>query len=391
MKRVILIILDSFGVGALPDADKYGDSDSNTFLHIAQTVQGLKLPNMEKMGLGNILEVPGVRRQEIPTAAFGKAKERSKGKDTTTGHWEIAGIILDKPFPTYPKGFPKEVIESFEKAIGKKVLGNKVASGTAIIDELGKTHMETGRPIVYTSADSVFQIAAHEEVTTVDTLYKYCRIARDILQDEHAVGRVIARPFIGQEGHFKRTSNRHDFSLSPVERTYLDLLQEKGVLVTGVGKIGDIFANVGITKSIHTKNNMDGVDKTLEAMRENKEGFIFTNLVDFDMLYGHRNNPQGYANALEEFDARLPEILALLEDEDVLIISADHGCDPTTVSTDHSREYIPILIYGSKIKGNINLGVRDTFSDIGATIAEILGSQSLKNGKSMVDLIMKEE
>ncbi|GAA0181487.1 phosphopentomutase [Clostridium sediminicola] len=387
-KRVILFVLDSFGVGALPDAAKYGDQKANTLLHVNESIGGLKVPNMEKLGLGKIIDVPGINSDLRAIGAFGKSNEKSLGKDTTTGHWEIAQIILDKPFPTYPNGFPKDVTEKFEEAIGREILANKPASGTAIIDEFGKKHMETGKPIIYTSADSVFQIAAHEEVIPLKTLYEYCEIARKLLQGEHAVGRVIARPFIGQPGKFTRTSNRHDYSIVPTSETTLDKIKGAGLPVVGVGKIKDIYANKGLTDSVYTVSNMDGVDKTLEMMDKHKEGFIFTNLVDFDMKYGHRKDPEGYGKALENFDARLPEIISRLNDEDVLILTADHGCDPTTEGTDHSREYIPIMIYGNKIKENVELGVRESFSDIGATILDLLNvKNNIKNGVSFLNLI----
>jgi phosphopentomutase len=316
-------------------------------------------------------------------------KEMSAGKDTTTGHWEMMGIILDKPFPVYRDGFPEEIIKLFEESIGRKVLGNKVASGTKIIEELGKKHMETGFPIVYTSADSVFQIAAHEDVIPINKLYEYCKIARKILKEEHAVGRVIARPFIGQPGNFKRTANRHDFSLEPIHETVLDLIIKKGLIVTGIGKINDIFAGRGISESIHTENNMDGIDKTIEKTKKQKKGLIFTNLVDYDQLYGHRNDPCGYARAIEQFDGRLPEIIDALGEKDILIISADHGCDPTTESTDHSREYVPIIFYGKMIKENVNLGIRETFSDLGATISELLDIEKPQYGTSMTAELLK--
>ncbi|MDK2984676.1 MAG: phosphopentomutase [Clostridia bacterium] len=391
VKKVVLIILDSLGVGALPDADKYGDEGSNTLLHVAQAVGGLNIPNLEKLGLGKIIEVPNLKKDIAARGAFGKMKEQSAGKDTTTGHWEIMGIIMDKPFPTYPNGFPDEVIQPFEKRIGKKVLGNKVASGTKIIEELGKIHIETGRPIVYTSADSVFQIAAHEEVIPVEKLYEYCEIAREILKGPHAVGRVIARPFVGEPGNFKRTANRHDFSLSPIKTTVLDLIKKKKLSVTGIGKIGDIFAKRGLTEIIHTKNNMDGVDKTIVTMKKQQQGLIFTNLVDYDQRYGHRNDPEGYAKAIKDFDERLPEIIESLHDNDVLIISADHGCDPTTDSTDHSREYVPLMIYGNPIKSDVDVGVRETFADLGATIADLLKCEYPASGTSMVEQILRRQ
>ena len=382
MKRAIIIVLDSVGMGELPDAAKYGDEGSNTLGNIAANIKDFRLRNLEKLGLGCIDGIKGFEPEAAPQGCFGRMAEKSAGKDTTTGHWEMAGIRLEKPFPTYPQGFPQEVVESFEKAIGTKTLGNYAASGTEIIKELGQKHIETGYPIIYTSADSVFQIAAHEETIPIEKLYEMCEKARAILQGEHAVGRVIARPFVGSEGNFKRTDRRHDFSLKPIKETILDQLKAKGLKVKGVGKINDIFAGQGITDTVHIHNNMDGVDKTLEYMKETFDGLIFTNLVDFDMLYGHRNDVQGYANALLEFDSRMPEILSALEDDDILIITADHGCDPVTESTDHSREYVPLIIYGTKLKKGINLGTRDTFSDIAETLAEMFETGSSFSGKS---------
>jgi len=390
IQKVILIVLDSVGVGELPDAAKYGDEGSNTLGNVAKAVGGLSLPNMQKMGIGNIIDIEGVPAVKEPTAAYGKAAEKSAGKDTTTGHWELAGVILDRPFPVYPDGFPPELIEEFEKRIGRKVLGNKVASGTEIIKELGDEHVKTGRPIVYTSADSVFQIAAHEEVIPVEELYEICKIAREILRGEHGVARVIARPFVGKSGEYLRTYNRADFSLKPPHDTLLDKVVRAGMEVIGVGKIWDIFAGQGITKAMHTEGNMDGVDKTLEAIDMIQKGLVFSNLVDYDMLYGHRNDPVGYAKALEEFDGRLPEILEKLGDNDVLIITADHGCDPTTVSTDHSREYVPVLVYGDRIKAGVKLGTLSSFSDIGQTVTDVLGCLSLKNGRSFKQLVFKD-
>ncbi|MFY9218624.1 MAG: phosphopentomutase [Tepidanaerobacteraceae bacterium] len=390
IQKVILIVLDSVGVGELPDAAKYGDEGSNTLGNVAKAVGGLSLPNMQKMGIGNIIDIEGVPAVKEPTAAYGKAAEKSAGKDTTTGHWELAGVILDRPFPVYPDGFPPELIEEFEKRIGRKVLGNKVASGTEIIKELGDEHVKTGRPIVYTSADSVFQIAAHEEVIPVKQLYDICKIAREILRGEHGVARVIARPFVGKSGEYLRTYNRADFSLKPPHDTLLDKVVRAGMEVIGVGKIWDIFAGQGITKAMHTEGNMDGVDKTLEAIDMIQKGLVFSNLVDYDMLYGHRNDPVGYAKALEEFDGRLPEILEKLGDNDVLIITADHGCDPTTVSTDHSREYVPVLVYGDRIKAGVKLGTLSSFSDIGQTVTDFLGCLSLKNGRSFKQLVFKD-
>ena len=371
VERFIIIVLDSVGIGALPDAGKYGDEGSNTLANLARAVGGLKLPNLERLGLGNIAEIPGVPPAARPAASYGKMAEQSPGKDTTTGHWEIAGLLLEKPFPVYPNGFPPELIEFFEEQTGRRVLGNKAASGTEIIAELGAEHMRTGFPIVYTSADSVFQIAAHEEIIPVEELYRICRIARRLLTGEHAVARVIARPFIGRPGAFVRTPRRHDFSLPPTGPTILDVLRENGFAVLAVGKIEDIFAGRGITKALPAANNMEGMDKTLECIKENGRGLIFANLVEFDMVYGHRNNAAGYAEALAAFDRRLPEIIAALHPGDVLIITADHGCDPTTASTDHSREYVPLLVYGENVRPGVDLGTRQTFADVAATIAEV--------------------
>ncbi|HHW49299.1 MAG TPA: phosphopentomutase [Clostridiaceae bacterium] len=372
MKRVIIIVMDSVGIGELPDAGKYGDEGSNTLGNISRHVPGFKLPNLEMLGLGSIDGITGINKYPKAIGCYGRMIEKSAGKDTTTGHWEIAGIILDKPFPVYPDGFPDEIINKFEKAINRKVLGNVAASGTEIINELGQQHIMTGYPIVYTSADSVFQIAAHEEIIPVEELYEICRIAREILKGEHAVGRVIARPFAGSEGKFVRTDRRRDFSLKPIRKTVLDYASENGYKVKAVGKIKDIFGNQGITDSVHTHNNMDGVNKTIAYMKEEFEGIIFTNLVDFDMLYGHRNNAEEYARALMEFDSKVPELLNYLKRDDILIITADHGCDPTTASTDHSREYVPLLVYGEKLKKGVNLGTRQTFADVAATVAEYL-------------------
>ncbi|CDF58189.1 phosphopentomutase [Thermobrachium celere] len=389
VNRVTLIVLDSVGIGELPDAHEYNDEGSNTLGNIAKQLKGFELPNMQKLGLGNIDGVNDYKKEENPIGAYGRSLEMSKGKDTTTGHWEIAGLILERAFPTYPNGFPKELIEEFEKRIGRKVLGNKPASGTAIIEELGDEHVKTGYPIVYTSADSVFQIAAHEEVIPLEELYRMCQIAREMLKDEHGVGRVIARPFIGTSGNYKRTPNRRDFSLKPFRKTLLNYIVESGMDVCAVGKIEDIFGGYGITKAVHTKNNMDGVDKTIEYLKQDTKGLIFTNLVDFDMVYGHRNDVEGYAKALKEFDDRLPEIIENLMDDDVLIITADHGCDPTTPSTDHSREYIPILVYGKNIKAGVNLGTRKSYADIGKTIAELLNVKADIAGESFAKDILK--
>lgn len=388
VNRVVLIVMDSVGAGELPDAKLYNDEGSNTLGNISKKVGGLKLPNLQKLGLGNIDGIKGFEGEEKPVGSYGRSLEKSPGKDTTTGHWEIAGLILDQAFPTYPDGFPQDVISEFEKRIGTKSIGNYPASGTVIIQDLGDEHVKTGYPIVYTSADSVFQIAAHEDVIPLERLYEICQIARDMLVGEHAVGRIIARPFIGSNGDYKRTTNRRDFSLKPIRKTILNNIVEKGLNVCAVGKIEDIYGGYGITKAVHTKSNMDGVDKTIEYMKEPTKGLIFTNLVDFDMLYGHRNDVEGYANALREFDARVPEIIDALRDNDVLIITADHGCDPTTSSTDHSREYIPMLVYGKSIKRGVNLGTRESFSDIGKTIGEMLSVQSEISGESFAKDIL---
>ncbi|MDD4334773.1 MAG: phosphopentomutase [Desulfotomaculaceae bacterium] len=375
INRVALFVLDSVGVGELPDAGDYGDIGSNTLGNVSRAVGGLNMPNLGRLGLGNIIHIEGVPPAENPAASYGRMAEKSAGKDTTTGHWEMAGIIMKQPFPVYSNGFPAGLIESYEEKIGRRVLGNKAASGTAIIEELGAEHMATGFPIVYTSADSVFQVAAHEEIIPLEELYGICRIAREILTGEHAVGRVIARPFAGEPGSFRRTVNRHDFSLKPTGPTLLDLLVNNGVQVTAVGKIKDIFAGQGVTHAVLTRGNNEGMDKSLQLIKSDISGLIFTNLVDFDMLYGHRNNPRGYGDALEEFDRWFPQLLHALKEDDVLIITADHGCDPTTSSTDHSREYVPLLIYGKQVSGGVNLGVRETFADIAATVAEIFGLQ----------------
>ncbi|RME71529.1 MAG: phosphopentomutase [Chloroflexi bacterium] len=382
INRIIVIVLDSVGIGELPDAARYGDVGSNTLGNIARVVGGLSLPNMEKLGLANIALVQGLTPQYHPTGAYGRLAEVSAGKDTTTGHWELMGIEVTKPFPTYPNGFPPEIMDRFAAETGRGWLGNYPASGTVIIEELGEEHMRTGKPIVYTSADSVFQIAAHEEVIPLEELYNICRIARRILTGEHEVNRVIARPFVGTPGNFTRTANRRDFSVLPPQPTALDSLKEAGLMVYAVGKIEDIFAGQGITDAVHTQDNMDGVDKTLEAIRQRRErGMIFTNLVDFDAKFGHRNNPRGYADALEAFDRRLPELLDALAEDDLLVITADHGNDPTTPSTDHAREYVPILIAGTQVQP-VNIGVRPTFADLGATITDIFGVKPTPRGTS---------
>ncbi len=384
-RRAILFVLDGVGIGELPDAADYGDEGSNTLANMAKAVGGLNLPNLQRMGLGNIERIEGVPPAEKPIACYGKMREVSAGKDTTTGHWEIAGVIREKPFPTYPNGFPPEIIEAFEKAIGRKVLGNKPASGTAIIEELGEEHLRTGYPIVYTSADSVFQIAAHEEIVPVEQLYEWCRIAREILRGEHEVARVIARPFIGTPGNFKRTPRRRDFSVPPPYPTLLDALAEAGLKVVTVGKIDDIFAGRGVTFAIHTSDNRDGMQQVETLTVQGDFDFLWCTLVDFDTVYGHRNNPQGFAQALKEFDEWLGNFLPKLMGGDLLIITADHGNDPTTPSTDHSREYVPLLIWTPSLKEGKPLGVRQTFADVAATIADWLKVEWRGAGKSCLN------
>jgi phosphopentomutase len=383
INRVVVVVMDSVGIGELPDAAAFGDVGSDTLGNIARAVGGLGLPNMGALGLGNIAPLEGVPPAPEPSGAFGKMAEQSAGKDTSTGHWELMGIKLTKPFPVYPDGFPPEVMSRFEQAIGRGSLGNKAASGTTILDELGEEHVSTGKPIVYTSADSVFQIAAHEQIIPPEELYHICRVAREILRGEHEVVRVIARPFVGQPGAWVRTSNRRDFSVTPPEPTVLDRLKAAGRMVYAVGKIEDIFAGQGITGAVHTEDNMDGVDRTLDAIRGRRErGLIFTNLVDFDAKFGHRNNVRGYADALEQFDRRVPELLAALAPDDLLVITADHGNDPTTPSTDHSREYVPILLAGPPVRRGTAIGVRSTFADLGATVADLLGVDAPPLGRS---------
>ena len=384
INRIIIIVLDSVGIGELPDASEFGDKGSNTLVNTAKAVGGLNIPNLENFGIGKIENILGVSMEVDEEAFYGKMSEASAAKDTTSGHWEIVGIITEKSFPTYPNGFPDDVIERFTEKIGRPILGNKPASGTEIIKELGAEHIKTGNPIVYTSADSVFQIAACEDIIPVESLYEICEYARDMLRGEHNVGRVIARPFIVKSGEFIRTERRKDFSRPPPEETLLDKVKRKGYEVIGVGKIGDIFAHRGLTREIHIIGNNDGISKTIECIKEDTKGIIFTNLIDFDMKYGHRNNVKGYAEALEFFDYRLPEIVSVLRDEDVIIITADHGCDPTTSSTDHSREYVPLLVYGKKLKKPKSLGIRKSFADIGATAAEALSISDFNKGESFL-------
>ncbi len=390
-RRTILLVLDGVGIGELPDAADYGDEGSNTIVNIAKAVGGLSLPTLQRMGLGNIALIKGVPPTDEPIACYGKMSEVSAGKDSTTGHWEIAGVIRTKPFPTYPNGFPAEIIEAFEKAIGRKVLGNKPASGTVIIEELGEEHLQTGNPIVYTSADSVFQIAAHEEIVPVETLYRWCEIAREILKGEHEVARVIARPFVGTPKNFKRTSRRKDFSVPPPYPTLLDVLAESGLTVVTVGKVDDIFAGRGISKANHTFDNKDGMAQVEKLATEEDFDFLWCTLVDFDTVYGHRNNSQGFAQALEEFDHWLGKFLPKLREGDLLLITADHGNDPTTPSTDHSREYVPLLVWTPNLRKGKSLGVRETFSDVAATIADWLKVNKWQgSGKSFLPMMRED-
>jgi len=383
--RVIWIVLDSVGVGAMPDAAAYGDAGSDTLGNIARR-RALKLPNLARLGLGNLKPLPHIEPAPYPAAAFGRCALASPGKDTTTGHWEMVGIHLAKPFPLYPHGFPPDIMQEFERRIGRGTLGNCAASGTEIIKQLGEEHMRTGKPIVYTSADSVFQVAAHEEVIPLWELYKICETAREILRGPHEVGRVIARPFIGQPGNFTRTPNRKDYAVPPPQGMLLDQLEANEIEVYSIGKIFDVFLGRGIQEHEKTKNNADGMAKTLEAMDQVESGLIFVNLVDFDQQYGHRNDVEGYAHALEEFDAWLPLLERKLQFDDLVIITADHGCDPTTPSTDHSREYVPLLAYRPRKMEGINLGLRRSLSDIGQTVAENFGTK-ISQGASFLAAI----
>lgn len=383
MKRVFLIVLDSFGIGEMEDAEAYGDKGTNTLRSVSSS-SAFSMPNMAALGLFNIDGVTCREGVQAPRARIARMKEASKGKDTTIGHWEIAGILSSKPLPTYPEGFPEEVLTAFRQATGRGVLCNKPYSGTEVIRDYGDEHVRTGNLIVYTSADSVFQIAAHEDVVPVETLYEYCKMARKILKGRHGVGRVIARPFTGANGDYTRTPRRHDFSLEPPAVTMLDQLKDAGMDVISVGKIKDIFAGRGITEAVYTKGNEEGIERTLEYLERDFEGLCFVNLVDYDMLYGHRNDIDGYARALTYFDEQLPEMLRRLREDDVLMITADHGCDPGyTVSTDHSREHTPFLMYGEKVAPG-NLGTRETFADIGATVLACFGIEPEFAGTSML-------
>ncbi len=379
-----MIVLDSVGIGELPDAARFGDAGAHTLGHIAERAPSLALPNLRALGLGNIADIAGIPPVETPQGAYGKMAETSVGKDTMTGHWELMGLNVTIPFQTFPNGFPDKLIDKFEKETGRRVIGNKPASGTDILDELGEEQMKTGAWIVYTSADSVFQLAAHEDVIPLEELYDACRIARRLTQGEYAVGRVIARPYVGKPGEFKRTSNRHDYAVKPPSPTVMNALKDAGLDVIAVGKIGDIFSMEGITESLPTKSNADGVDKTVLAMKRDFRGFCFTNLVDFDSLYGHRRDPEGYASALEAFDARLPEIMGTFTERDLLIITADHGNDPVHPGTDHTREYVPILAWSPGLAGGASIGVRSTFADAGATILDNFGVAPMEHGTSFL-------
>lgn len=385
-KKAILIVLDSVGCGNAPDARSYGDEGANTLRHIAETAHP-RLPNMEAMGLGNIPDT-GFCAAECPNGLYGRCMERSAGKDTTTGHWEIAGLSLETPFPTYPEGFPDDVIEAFEKAVGRGTLGNCTASGTEIIERLGEEHLRTGKLIVYTSADSVFQIAAHEELVPAPELWRICETARALLQGKHGVGRVIARPFVGKPGAFKRTGNRRDFSLTPPSDTMLDVMSRAGLDVWGVGKIEDIFAHRGLTDSVHSAGNPACIETLLSMMQKDMNGLIFVNLVDFDSVYGHRRDAAGYAKGLEEFDAALPQIMSLMGEDDVLMLTADHGCDPTYRGTDHTREMVPLLCWGRRISPQA-LGTRGSYADISATLLEYFGLENTLGGESFAEMLKK--
>src|SRR3989440_8764767 len=388
--RVTLIVLDGAGIGAMPDAPEWGDAGSDTFGHICESRQ-LQLPNLRSLGLGNIRPLSGVAMIEKPRGCYGKCALQSNGKDTTTGHWEMAGIILERAFPTYPQGFPPEIINRFIKETNVPgILGNIPASGTEIIKELGEEHVRTGKPIVYTSADSVFQIAAHEEVIPIPRLYEICETARNILRGEDEVGRVIARPFVGSPGAFRRTENRHDYAVPPPRENLLPALSEAGLDVVCIGKVASIYDAMGVTLDLTAKNNDQSIDQTISALRQTEQGLIFSNLVDFDMLYGHRRDTEGYARALEHFDSRLPEIEAAMGERDLFIITADHGNDPTFPGTDHTREYAPLIIFGKSARPGVDLGIRNSLADIGQTIAENFGLK-LTAGESFLHRIDNKE
>ncbi|PAE43838.1 phosphopentomutase [Bacillus sp. 7884-1] len=384
-KRIFLIVMDSVGIGESPDADKFGDKGADTLGHIAERMNGLTMPNMGSLGLSNIREIKGIEKAEKPLAYFTKMMEASNGKDTMTGHWEIMGLNIQTPFRVFPDGFPDELLSELEERTGRKIIGNKPASGTEILDELGEEHMKTGALIVYTSADSVLQIAAHEEIVPIEEQYKICKIARELTLDEkYMVGRVIARPFLGEPSNFKRTANRHDYALKPFDRTVMSEMKDAGLDVIAIGKISDIYDGEGVTQSLRTISNMDGMDKLVQTLDMDFTGMSFLNLVDFDALYGHRRDPEGYGNALEEYDARLPEVFAKLKDDDLLIITADHGNDPVAPGTDHTREYVPLIVYSKKMAEGKELPIRETFADIGATVAENFKVKMPNFGKSFL-------
>ena len=387
-KRVFLIVLDSFGIGEMPDAKKYGDEGSNTLAAIVKS-EKYDTPNLEKLGLFNIEGVNCKEGVDNPQASFARLAESSNGKDTTTGHWEMAGIISEKPFPTFPNGFPEDFLEEYSKRVGRKILCNKPYSGTEVIKDYGKEHLETGALIVYTSADSVFQVAGHEDVVSLEELYRCCEIAREMLQGDLGVGRVIARPFVGKEGSFERTRNRHDYALDPTGPIVMDDLVKNGFDSIGVGKIYDIFAGKSVEESYKMEDNIDGMNITLDLCDKDFNGLCFVNLVDFDMIYGHRNDVDGYANAASEFDKQLGQMMDKLREDDIVIITADHGCDPSTESTDHSREYVPMIIFGDKIKAGVDLKTRNTFADIGKTVADIFGIESPIPGTSFYREVSK--
>lgn len=388
-KRIALIVLDSVGIGELPDAPSFGDAGAHTLGHIAERAKSFRVPYLQELGLGNIAPLHTVPPADKPKAYYGKMAEQSVGKDTMTGHWEIMGLRITTPFNTYPEGFPPELLQEFSQRTGRGILGNKPASGTEILDELGEEHMKTGSWIVYTSADSVFQIAAHEEIIPLEELYQACKIARELtLRPEFAVGRVIARPFVGQPGAFKRTPNRHDYAVKPPAPTVMNRLADAGLDCIAVGKINDIYSGEGVTRSYPTKSNEDGIDRTIEVLKSDFRGMVFTNLVDFDSLFGHRRDVEGYAGALMEFDARLPEIMAQIGQEDLLILTADHGNDPIHAGTDHTREYVPILLYSPALTQPGSTGIRETFADLGALVADNFGLPAMEQGTSFLDKLI---
>lgn len=389
-KRIFLVVMDSVGIGEAPDAEKFGDKGSDTLGHIAEKMNGLKMPNMGQLGLSHIREIQGIEKVVKPLAFYTKMQEASNGKDTMTGHWEIMGLNIRTPFKVFPDGFPPELVSELESRTGRKIIGNKPASGTEILDELGEEHLKTGALIVYTSADSVLQIAAHEDIIPIEEQYKICKIARELTLDEkYMVGRVIARPFLGEPGNFKRTSNRHDYALKPFDRTVMNELADSGLDVIAIGKISDIYDGEGVTKALRTVSNMDGMDKLVDTLDMDFTGLSFLNLVDFDALYGHRRDPIGYGKALEEYDARLPEVFEKMQEDDLLIITADHGNDPVHPGTDHTREYVPLLVYSKKMVEGKELPIRDTFADLGATVADNFNVKLPNYGKSFLSDLNK--